>query len=188
MDFAWVSGSGLRALSVGSGGIGLFAGEAARIETWPNVVSLETRGKQQVAMSLESGDDPLEFTFARAKERDEFFATMPPEERDRLLSNKVSMSGSPHRSVAATSAAATSSTSSIWTLFWCGVIAQVVGGVALGLSWPTLEVSDLGVASVDGSELGLALGWAMIGAGSLATLTAVIAFGVRLGIRAAAED
>lgn len=188
MDFAWVSGSGLRALSVGSAGVGLFAGEAARIEAWSNVASLETPAKQQLAISLQSSDDPLEFTFARAKERDEFLASVPPEERERLRANEAPTSGRVHRPAAPSSASATSSLGSIWTLLWCGVIAQIIGGVALGLSWPTLELDDLGVTSADGSGLGLALGWALIGGGSLATLTGVIALGVRLGIRAAAED
>lgn len=190
MDFAWVSGSGRRALAVGSPGMGLFETDTALIEPWSNVASLAFPNTSKVEVALQSSGERFDFAFAGTTDCAQFKRSIPSEELDRLLAIGGTSNNGPIKSPVARSASRTEggSLSTIWTLFWCGVIAQFVGGIALGLSWPTVSFDGLGQPSSEGNGVGLALGWLLIGGGSLATLVAVVGLGVRLGIRAAAED
>ncbi len=190
MDFAWVSGSGRRALAVGSAGLGLFGNDTALVEPWSSVASLGFPTPSKVAFALQPSGEQFEFAFAGRSDCVQFKRLIPSDELDRLLPiGGTSNSGpSKPRTAKAASGVEGGSLSTIWTLLWCGVIAQFIGGIALGLSWPAINFEAVGQPSAEGSGVGLALGWLLIGGGSLATLVAVVGLGVRLGIRAAAED
>jgi hypothetical protein len=190
MDFVWVSGSGRRALAVGSAGLGLFGDDTALVEPWSNVASLGFPTPNKVAFVLQSSGEQFEFTFTGTADCAQFKRSIPGAELDRLLPIGGTSNSGPSAPPMARAASRVEggSLGTIWTLLWCGVIAQFVGGIVLGLSWPAVNFDAVGQPSSEGSGIGLALGWLFIGGGSLATLVAVVGLGVRLGIRAAAED
>jgi len=66
-----------------------------------------------------------------------------------------------------------------------GVLALVVGVVGTVLSWPRLEVDGAGQLTSSGSAPGLAIFGLVAAVGEVLVLIAVIAYGVRLGVRAA---
>jgi hypothetical protein len=66
-----------------------------------------------------------------------------------------------------------------------GLLALVVGVVGSLLAWPRLAVDDAGQLESRGSAAGLAIFGLVAGVGEVLVLIAVIAYGVRLGVRAA---
>jgi hypothetical protein len=131
MEFAWISTSGRRAIAIGPSGLGFFVDDDAQIEDWSNVVDFDFPAKNQVAVASLADGRRVEFTFANSKDRDEFMSALPDEGRAgdhadsavRLDAASVALGGVPRE-------LDSGSLSTIWTLLWCGVIAQAFGGVA----------------------------------------------------------
>lgn len=166
VQHAWVNRMGRRALGLGAAGVGLFTDAGARVVSWEQVVAIEVPSDREVALVVQSSEDPIEFTFARAEDQSEFLAEMPRDVHDRLLSaDRLSELRSEARGSRA------SAYDTLMNLLQFGLIAQVVGGVAIGVT----------------EDVGLAIGWVLVAGGSMATLTAIIGIGVRLGIKAASE-
>ncbi|MBS2940330.1 hypothetical protein KDN32_21550 [Nocardioides sp. J2M5] len=165
MTYAWVSGSGRRALGLGPAGLGVFTHDGPQIAPWDELAAITTPTSQRVALVRHESDEPLEFTFASAKEQSLFLAEIPSAERARLLDSDG------HAMAATSIPARPKAYDSLMNLLQLGLVAQVVGGVLLGLT----------------EDLGLAAGVVLVAGGSMATLTAIIGVGVRLGIKAAAE-
>lgn len=198
MEFAWVSPSGRTALGISDSGLGFFDGEKAEVIQWSAVTALLFPGKDRLQLVKGESKERVEFLFASRKDCDEFFSSVPTRERERLhLTTARPVIGPPgvppslraapaERSVLAPRSEAKGT---LWSVFWGGAVLQVVGGFALGLSWPSVEIDyATGEASSSGSDAWLALGWSLIGAGGFLTLVAVIGFGTLLGIRAASEE
>jgi hypothetical protein len=73
----------------------------------------------------------------------------------------------------------------ITALLLGGLLALLVGVAGSALSWPRLALDEAGQLDNSGSAAGLAIFGLLAGIGEVMVLIAVIAYGVRLGVRAA---
>lgn len=189
---AWINASGRQALAINDSSIGLFRPDGSQVEPWSNVAALVDVTGTKVRIELIDESPSFEFLFVSRADRRQFVESLPGEERERIVHAPRDIgaaNGMPAGAPRVAHAGSPDAVQTLWTVFWAGVVLQFVGGVMLGLAWPSVAVDMLtGEATTSGGGVGLALGWLVVSTGTMTAFVALIGFGVRLGIRAAEED
>jgi len=189
---AWSSASGRSAIGIHGTGLALLTPEGEQIESWRNVSGWKLVGRDKIELNFAASDGWTGFQFAAPSHRDRFFQAMPDEDRARLTRDSSQRSRehvAGQRQTSQAVAPESDAVTSIWKLLWAGVALQFLGGFIIGSASLSLErEAILGALEFGSNDMAAMLGWALIGAGTLAALAAVIAFGVRLGIRAARDS
>jgi hypothetical protein len=193
MEHVWVGQSGRQALGVGPSGIGLFrSNEDSHVLAWSDVVAITLHSRSYLVVASSAGP-VFDFAFAAAKQASEVLETVPALEKERLgLNHGFLMSNAPTALASAPGSSIEEregASQTLWSLLFSGAGLQLVGGVIAGAAWPSTRLDPLaGKVSEEGSSLITVLGLLLMSGGAMLMLVAVIAFGVRFGIRAAHED
>lgn len=175
--------SGRDVLAVGSAGLGLFDASDGWVEPWSNVSRLRFHSGFQVDGRTVDGR-AFEFVTGSTQHHHDIASAIPASERSRLGNGWLHQ----ERLIDPLRAPESSSRRYVWNLLWAGLILEFIGAAMLAVSWPAtrFDVSS-GSSSTDGNSLVTWLGLLVVAVGSTATLVAIIALGVWLGLAAARE-
>ena len=187
---------GVRALAIGQDGMFVMGPTAGAdlFAPWLEIEDFSFPSRSQAELKLKDGEAQL-MTLRRPRHRNEIVSAIPASELERRLRenppNTSSAAADPGPTSTRPAVVATQSTSqsdpngALWRILATGVGLQVLGGVIMGISWPTTPYAYLaGDTPYDGDAGGLILGWLLGSAGTLVLFVALIGFGTMLGIRA----